>query len=145
MKLSRRRMKLSRRRMKVSRTRIQILVLKTLKRITFLCGNSGKTINSLGCPLGFTLGTSLGIDRLSFIFHRRILYNCFDPLPQSSFKCQNFHLILDPNWQIFKTYYKQFTLNVHSSKHSLLELVKKWHPVTYFASTEYYLFYMKFK
>ena len=56
MKLSRRRMKVSRRRMKVSRTRIQILVLKTLKRITFYVENSGKTIKS-------------------FVFHIRILYS----------------------------------------------------------------------
>ena len=37
--------------------------------------NSRKTINSSGCPSGFALGTSLGIYRLSFIFHIRLLYS----------------------------------------------------------------------
>jgi len=36
--------------------------------------NSGKTINSSGCPSGFALGTSLGIYRLSFVFYIRLLY-----------------------------------------------------------------------
>ena len=37
--------------------------------------NSGKTINSSGCPEGEALGTSLGIYRLSFVFHIRLLYS----------------------------------------------------------------------
>ena len=52
MKVLRRRMKVSRRRMKVSRTRIQILVLQSLKRITFLCGKLRKDNKFLGMSLG---------------------------------------------------------------------------------------------
>ena len=50
MKLSKRRMKLSRRRMNVSRTRIHILVLATLKRITFLYGKLRKDDKFLRFP-----------------------------------------------------------------------------------------------
>ena len=57
--------------MKVSRTRIQILVLETLKRITFLCGKLRKDDKFLG----MSLGTSLGIYHHSFVFHMRILYS----------------------------------------------------------------------
>ena len=37
--------------------------------------NSGKTINSEGCPEGEAQGTSRGFFRLSFIFHIRLLYS----------------------------------------------------------------------
>ena len=50
LKVSRTRIKLSRRRMNVSRTRIHILVLATLKRITFFCGKIRKDDKFLRFP-----------------------------------------------------------------------------------------------
>ena len=64
MKLSRRRMKVSRRRMKVSRTRIQILVLETLKRITFLCGKLRKDDKFLRFPHKYIILYILDVSRI---------------------------------------------------------------------------------